>query len=559
MQEPREAVLAAFASVLTRGASALAAERATVSLPAYIDAASQGRFLWAPHHHLIARCFELLAEGRTKRLMLVLPPRHGKSWMASVYGPAWWRGTRPDDYVLVASHTADLAYGFSRQVRNQLLMDEWPWRDVALRHGTAEVKEWHLAPPWHGRYMASSVGGSPSGRGGHLIVIDDAVANREAAYSQNQRDKAWAWYTADIYTRQQPGARILVIGTRWHLDDLQGRLLAHSGQQGYDTWDVLHLPAFALDYTPPWALSPGSVRWQELFTPEDEARFGTRPGCPDPVGREPGQALWPAWLDEVALANFRETLGPRDFAALYQGMPEGGGGDFFKLDMFGQRYRDLADLSLRRVVLSMDSAFKEGVANSYSVVSVWGEVDYIGRRWYALLDVWRNRVAFPALQGAAYALWDKWTTICRGQNIAPLFVIEDKASGQSLLQQLAVPRPGAGGPVLTLPYKPPTGSTKESRADSVMPVFRAGTVLLPESAPWLSDWIAEHLDFPASAFNDQVDTTSMALDVLYNKRQAPGASVQTTVERYGEAERAAQAERGGGSPYHARRGRLGLE
>lgn len=485
-------------------------------------------------------------------------PTHN-SELASVYGPAWWRGMHPDDYVMVASHTADLAYGFSQRVRNQVATEEWPWPDVKLRPGVATVKEWHLAAPWLGRYMATSVGGSPAGRGGHLIVIDDAVASRQAAYSETVRNVAWEWYASDIYTRRQPGARILVIGTRWHDDDLQGRLLHRMMDGSGEHWDVVHMPAFCREEPEPWALIPGTPRWRELFTAEDDAAFGVREGWHDPLGREVGQALWPTWYDEAALEQTRRTMGDQAFDALYQGSPRAGGGAFYQEDMFAERYRTIDDLTLTRVILSTDSAFKEGTNTSYSVIAVWGVAQYLGQEWYALLDVWRNRVGFPALQAAAYAMWDKWCEEAprhaKGGSLVPLMVIEDKASGQSLLQQLAVPRPGKGQ-VLCFPYKPATGSTKESRTDAVLPVFRAGRVLLPEQAEWLGPWMAEHLGFNTYATNDQVDTTSQALDVLYNKRHAPSASVGTNVPGYADPQAARNMAERLDSAYNARRGKL---
>lgn len=541
-------------------ADGLEAEENDLPLVDFVTLMAHGRYDWARHLYLLARCLELLYEGRITRLMVVMPPRHGKSWLASRFFPAWWRGRRPDDQMIVTSHNAPLAQKFSRQVRGLVKSRSWPWPNLVLSRERSAVTEWEL-DGHDGSYAAFGVSQSPTGRGGDLIDVDDPVANRENAQSEVQRETTWGWYREDLYTRRMPGARLLLIQTRWHADDLAGRLLDRMELGVGDTWDVLHLPALCMDTPEPYALTPGTPRWRELFTAEDEARFGTVAGRHDPIGRVPGEPLWPErWsLGELmqTKAVLEEKEGEGSWWALYQGVPRSPEGALWKADMLRTRYRDVADLGVRRCLLSVDSAFKTGVSSAFSCIAVWGEVDWNGRQWFALLDVWRARVAFDELYDATVQRWEKWRARLDGQCV-PEALVEDKASGQSLVQVL-----NGRTKVPTIEYKLVKGQTKESRAESALPPFRAGRIILPEAASWLADWIDEHLGFPTAKFRDQVDTTSQAIDVLYTARLRPAASsASETVKSYG----APPAQEPGALPpsvgtnrqqgYNARRGRL---
>ena len=334
----------------------------------------------------------------------------------------------------------------------------------------------------------------------------------------------------------------------WLEDALTARLATGRRDGTGERYDWIHLPAVCRDAPQAGALVPGSDRWREPFTEEDDKAFGVVEGNHDPVGRLPGAPLWPAWYGTDALARIRQQLerdeGGRAWMCLYQGVPTPPEGTLFKRQFFQNRYGSADHLDVQRIFLFVDSAYKTGVSNSYSSIAVWALVRVDGGKpRLALLDVWRKKVPYDDLELAVQDVWAKWS---RGGSPAEVH-IEDKASGQTLLQTL-----GNRTSIPLFPWKGPTGASKESRAEDALPPFRAGLVLLPASAPWVAAWIDEHTGFPGAAFNDQVDTTSMAVSVLYARLTAPPAAAGDTVEDYANRDKADSLA----GAYGARRGRL---
>lgn len=452
------------------------------------------------HHELIADHLMAVERGEIKRLMIFMPPRHGKSQLASELFPAWYLGRNPNRRVMGTSYGDRLAQRFSRRVRNQIMGAHYPFPGVEIAGDKAAVAAWDIEAHTGG-YWAAGVGSAVTGEGAHLLIIDDPVKNRAQADSPTYRDRVWDWYQNDAYTRLMPGAAVVVIQTRWHEDDLSGRLL-DAQEHGGDEWTVLSLPARAED-------------------------------ADDPLGRATGAALWPEWYDEEDLSRIEANVGPRGWDALYQQRPSALEGSVFLREWMGGAGRSFDDMDQlvrdvgvpRRLIQVVDSAFKEGVGRSYSVVATWADFD--GR--YLLLDLWRDRVEYPDLIEAIKNAWVKWG------NYRPVVYIEDKASGQSALQTLRRERVLLGGRPTTIPVKawlPPTHSSKESRADAVTPAFREGEVWLPRAATWLADWIEEHVTFPTGAHDDQVDTTSMALSILWlGRRMKAEAGNKKTTDR----------------------------
>ena len=234
----------------------------------------------ARHHNLILDALTDIAESRCDRLMLLLPPGHGKSTYASIIFPAWWFARHPRSAVITACHTEGLATHFARQVRG--LITEHPDLGVTMAPGERAGAHWRTEAG--GEYFATGIRGPITGRRADLVLIDDPVKSHIEADSLQARDSLWNWYRSDLATRLKPQGRIVLIMTRWHEDDLGGRLIDSA-----DTWRILRLPAIA---------EPN-----------------------DPMGRQPGQALWPAWEDEQALARKRATIGPRIWQALFQQDP----------------------------------------------------------------------------------------------------------------------------------------------------------------------------------------------------------------------------------------------
>lgn len=416
----------------------------------------------APFHRTIADHLEAIERGDIDRLIITMPPRHGKSELASVHFPAWYLGRNPDKRVIATSYGAGLAYRFSRRARNLLTAPSWPFSDVTVASDLAAVQSWDMADH-RGGYMAAGVGGPITGAGADLLIVDDPVKSADEADSATYRESTWQWWQDTAYPRMQSGAAAVVIGTRWHDDDLIGRLLGARAQGG-DTWTVLHLPAISADR----------------------------------------DALWPEQFDLDKLARIKANMSSRMWGAQYQGDPQPNEGGMFK-PAWWARYREAPTLS--RVELFVDSAFKEGVANDYSVIATWGDT---GSGDYYLLDLWRDRVAFPELLRAIHDQWTKQRVRWAARSI----VIEDKASGQSAIQVLQRPYHTAAGTLPALPvvaWSVSGTQSKVARAEGVTGFVEAGRAHLPESAPWVADFIDEHARFPLGPNDDEVDTTSMGL------------------------------------------------
>ena len=330
----------------------------------------------APHHRAIAAKLQAVAAGDPLRLIVTMPPRHGKSTLAAEHFPAWFLGNHPDKRVIGCSHTQYLADRFSRLARNKLQDPRWPFEVIRLAGDLRNVRAWDLAGH-RGGYVAAGVGGPITGHGADLLLVDDPVKSAEEADSQAYRDRAWEWWTGTAATRLEPGGAAVVIGTRWHEDDLIGRLL-QSGR-----WDVLHLPALSAD----------------------------------------GDPLWPERYDAAALAAIKQEVGSRTWEAQYQGRPSPAEGGAFKRSWW--RYYREAPADLAEQAQSWDMTFRETKAGSYVVGQVWGRR---AADCY-LLDQVRFRGDFPATVQAFRALSAKWPRAVRK-------LVENKANGPAVVAAL---------------------------------------------------------------------------------------------------------------------------
>jgi predicted phage terminase large subunit-like protein len=410
-------------------------------------------YTWTWDHLVhIRENLDLVAANEIKRLMIFCPPRHGKSELVTVRFPAWYLERHPDRRVIIGSYNQLLADRFSRKVRRIAA------QRIALSPERKAVSDWETLAG--GGLRAVGVGSGVTGQGGNLIIIDDPTKSREEANSEAYRAKVWDWFTDDLYTRLEPGAAMVLIMTRWHTDDLAGRILASPGAS---EWTVINLPALA------------------------EAG--------DPLGRSEGEALCPERYDEQQLATIREALGS-SFTALYQQRPAAQEGELFKREWW--RYYD-APPAFRRIVQSWDTSFKTSASNDYSCCTTWGETD----TGFYLLDVWKRRVEFPELKRMVQALAETYKPHA--------VLVEDKASGQSLIQEL---QRDTSLPIL--PVK--VDADKFARAAAVTPLIEAGRVHLPQGAPWLAEFLDSLATFPNGAHDDDVDSVSQALGWLSPRR-----------------------------------------
>ena len=301
----------------------------------------------AGHHERIAAKLEAVERGEIDRLMIFMPPRHGKSELASKRFPAWALGRNPRRQIIAASYNSDLANDFGRSVRNIVAEPEFGqvFPSVTLAQDSQAANRFNTSS--NGSYIAAGVGTAVTGRGADIGLIDDPFKDREEADSERRRDLVWDWYRSTFYTRLMPGAAVILIQTRWHEDDQAGRLLEHDAGQ----WEVLDLPAIS-----------------------------------------DGKALWPEWYPIETLERIKATIGQREWSALYQQQPQPDEGTFFQRAWF----KEWDHLPALRYYGTSDYAVTDG-GGDYTVHRVWGidaegaiyRVD--GWRGQTTADVWIER------------------------------------------------------------------------------------------------------------------------------------------------------------------------
>lgn len=408
------------------------------------------------HHSLLMRKLEAVETGTIRRLMIFMPPRMGKSLTTSELFPAWYLGRHPERSVITASYSQEFVEGFGRKVRNYVAdpRTRTVFPELQLADDSRSAARFDTTAG--GSYYAVGRGGAITGRGGHLILIDDPIKDMEEARSEAVRRQLHDWYASVLYTRRQPDTAIVLVQTRWHFDDLAGWLLREQKEEG---WDVLNLPAIA-----------------EV----------------DEGWRKSGDPLWPEKFPLEDLNATRRVTGTAVWSALYQQRPVPEEGSIFKAEWW-QRYDEIPELTL--IILSADTAFKAGSSNDYSVVTAWG----VAKNGFYLLHVWRQRAEFPQLKRQLESM--------AAQFNPHAILVEDKASGQSLIQELQQST--------RLPIRPvKVDADKVTRAHAVSPLVEAGRVFLPKAAPWLADFLDELSTFPAGAHDDIVDSTTQALNYL---------------------------------------------
>ena len=449
--------------------------QASLDPAAFAWLASRGQWQIAPHLDLLAERLLDVAQGKLKRLLIQMPPRHGKSEFASAHFPAWYLGTFPDRRVILASYEHDFAASWGAKARDRFAEFAPTLWQLTIRRGQQGADDWGIAHH-AGGMVCAGVGGPITGRGADLLEIDDPVKSAEEAYSETYRERAWDWYRSTAYTRLEPGGAIILIMTRWHEDDLAARILAHRGED-QEAWEVVSLPALA---------EAGDV-----------------------LGRTEGEPLWPRRYPLSALREIQESIGPYWWQALYQQRPAPPEGSLFKKEW----WRFYADRdrpqTFDQVLQSWDMAFKDTKDSSYVVGQVWGNV---GARIY-LLDQARERMDFSRTLEAVEGLSARWPE-------AVLKLVEDKANGPAVISALQLKVPGL------VPVKPQGG--KLSRAQAILPLVAAGNVWLPspQEQPWVEQFLAEASSFPVGATDDQVDAMSQGLQWWLGLKEAAAPEPQ---------------------------------
>jgi predicted phage terminase large subunit-like protein len=417
------------------------------------------------HIRAIADLLERAERGEVSRIIITMPPRHGKTRIISNLFPAWYFGRNPGSEVIFTTYNQDLAEDNGRYVKNTIASDEFKevFPDVRIRNDSASARRFSTYQK--GNYFAVGVGGPLTGRGAKLLIIDDPLKNREEAESSSIRQALIDWYTSTAYTRLAPGGIVIIVQTRWHTEDLAGVAL----KQDHEGWVHLDLPAI-LD--------------------ERAASF---------LGREPGTALWPEQFDLDTLLRTKKSVPARDWASLYMQSPVSQGGNIIKRSQV-QDWTDPEPPYCDFIVASFDTAFGTKATNDPTAYTVWGLFhDAQGVRHTILLDAKQKRVEFPELK--------KWIVDVDTRHSPDIILVENKASGQSLLQEMRR---------LQVPVQAynPGRQDKVARLEACTPLFENGKIWAPLNRDYANEWIEQLVTFPAGKHDDLVDSTTAALTRL---------------------------------------------
>ena len=408
------------------------------------------------HHQIIASEFTKISKDKKGRLIVNMPPRHTKSEFASVYFPAWMIGKYPKMKLMQVSHNAELSARFGSKVRNLIDSPEYKqiFGDVRLREDSKAKGRWETNHG--GEYYAAGVGGSITGRGADLLIIDDPHTEQDSL-SDSAMDRTFEWYLSGPRQRLQPGGSIVLVMTRWAEDDLTGRLIKSEAEPKADKWNHVSFPALIDDDKP----------------------------------------VWPEYWSFEELEKVKASLSVRNWSAQYMQNPTSEEGAILKREWWVPWEGNLP--VLKHVIQSYDTAFTAKQTADYSAITTWGvfkpaegEPDAI-----MLIDAVKGKYEFPDLKAIAleqYKYWEPETVI-----------IEAKASGQSLLQEFR----RMGIPVVD--YTPGRGQDKHARVNACAPIFESGQVFYPEGEHYAEEVIEECAAFPHGENDDYVDSTTQAM------------------------------------------------
>lgn len=413
---------------------------------------------WQRYKHLqyLSRIITPAIINGGGRFIVNMPPRHGKSEFISKWVPAWYLDNFPEKNIILTSYGDELSSGFGRWVRNHIETNDTTKVKLTIDSTAAN----RFDTTFGGSMITAGVGGSITGRGGHLLICDDPIKNWEEAASINHRQRIKDWFDTTFYTRQEPGATIILLMTRWHHDDLAGYLI----NEHNDNWQTISLPGLAEEN--------------------------------DPLGRAEGECLCQERYDVEALLRIRDGLPDQHWLSLYQQRPTKLGGEVFKREWW--KYYDEVPRGIKHIVQIWDTAQKPGLTNDFTVCATWGQTI----NGIYLLDLFRKKLEAPDIEQALIQQFNKWHPHAVS--------VEDKSSGSSIIQYA---KRKTTIPILA--YNPGQ-KDKETRAIAATPLIRSGNCYLPRNSSWLSDFLVEHEQFPAAAHDDQVDTTSHMAEYFNN-------------------------------------------
>ncbi len=417
-------------------------------------------FISGKHHQIMAEAFERVANGTLKRLIINMPPRHTKSEFASFLLPAWFLGKYPHKKIIQTAHTAELAVGFGRKVRNLVQSEEYQKVfDTKLSSDSKAAGRWntHMG----GDYFAIGVGGAVTGKGADLLIIDDPHSEQEAKQGNPAvYDSVYEWYTSGPRQRLQPGGAIIIVMTRWSTRDLTGQILKNAGKDGADEWEVIEFPAILPSGTP----------------------------------------LWPGFWKKEALEALKAELPVGKWNAQYQQNPTSEEGAILKRE-YWQIWEKDEPPACDYIIQSWDTAFETNNRADFSACTTWGIFDHPDKKGnlrpnIILLDAFKARMEFPELKKKAYEMFQEWEP--------DTLLIEKKAAGAPLYYEMR----RMGIPLSE--YTPGKGNDKIARVNAIADLFASGMVWRPDRR-WAEEVVEEAAAFPNGDNDDLVDSTSQAL------------------------------------------------
>nr|WP_238338670.1 phage terminase large subunit [Carnobacterium maltaromaticum] len=439
----------------------------------YVKFAHNGQYEHFRHTKLVCKYLQRIADGEQLALMIEMPPRHGKSMTVTESFPSFYLGKNPGKRVITASYSDSLAKKFGRKNKDKFKEFAGPLNNLELSKTNAAVKDWGIEGH-SGGMLSTGVGGSITGHGADLMIIDDPIKNQQDASSETIREKIWDEWESTLSTRLHGGASVIVVMTRWHEDDIIGRLL----KQGARPWIRLRLPAVAEDET-------------------------------DLLHRKIGEVLCPELgYDEKWAKQKQKEVGSRTWSSLYQQRPTPAGGSIFKRKWVkyyvpSREVKDRLNLSDETIILprlfdkqvqSWDCTFKDAETSDFVAGQVWAKK----KTDYFLLARRKEKLNFTATLKAIREMSENWPN-------ARAKYVEDKANGSAVISVLENEISGI------IPVNPEGG--KEVRANAVAPVWESGNVYLPhpDYAPWVNEFLDELEAFPNGAHDDEVDAMTQAL------------------------------------------------
>lgn len=450
----------AFFGELAEYENSVKREKAQIDFASFVKEMWPG-FIDGRHHKVMGKKFQEIADGKVKRLIINMPPRHTKSEFASYLLPAWFLGKFPGKKIIQTSNTAELAVGFGRKVRNLVDSEQYAkiFPNVNLRSDSKAAGRW--ATNAGGEYFAIGVGGTVTGKGADLLIIDDPHSEQEAALAATSPeifDKVYEWYTSGPRQRLQPGGSIIVVMTRWSKKDLTGKILQSMVDKDGEHWEVINFPA----------ILPS------------------------------GNPLWPEFWSLSELEALRLELPAGKWNAQYQQEPTSEEGAIVKREWW-RLWEPEKPPKCQFIIQSWDTAFTKSERADYSACTTWG-VFYKDENEndpnVILLDAFKKRMEFPELKEKAFNHYKEWEP--------DAFIVEAKASGAPLIYELRA----MGIPVQE--FTPSRGNDKMVRINSVSDLFASGKVWAPGTR-WADELIEEMAAFPNSDHDDLVDSSTQAL------------------------------------------------